>query len=332
MLDVGRDRQEPCRVVLESDRSAAARSVRTRPWSGSASIRCRASSAKVGWARSTRPRSGSRSAAWRSRCCGRSCAKDEEGRRLFLNEMQILAQLEHPNVVRSLASLEVEGQLVIVLEYLEGKTLRGAPQRARALPWARGGATSPRRSQRRSPPRTGSEPPIVHRDLKPENVMVLRRRAAHREGDGLRHRQGPRARARQATQSVGTLQYMSPEQIDARAIDARSDLYALGLLLYEMLAGAPPFRSASPRELLNLQCTAEPPPFADEVEAPAGVSELVFELLEKAPDDRPQIGRGRARGARAVPRLARSARGFRASRRASGRAPSRSGPPSRRAR
>jgi serine/threonine-protein kinase len=89
----------------------------------------------------------------------------------------------------------------------------------------------------------------------------------------LEHAQG------KTTQSLGTLQYMSPEQIDARAVDARTDLYALGLLLYEMLTGEPPFRSASPRELLNLQCTAEPPPFGDEVEAPEGVC-AAAEVLE----------------------------------------------------
>jgi serine/threonine-protein kinase len=91
------------------------------------------------------------------------------------------------------------------------------------------------------------------------------------------------------TQSIGTLQYMSPEQIDAGAIDARSDLYSLGLVLYEMLVGRPPFCSASPRELLNLQCTAEPPALPDEVAdvLPRGVEDLLFSLLAKKPDQRP---------------------------------------------
>src|ERR1019366_1901198 len=91
------------------------------------------------------------------------------------------------------------------------------------------------------------------------------------------------------TQSVGTLQYMSPEQIDARTIDARSDLYALGLLLYECLAGAPPFRSASARYLLNMQCTAPAPDLPEEVRAtlPAGIEEILFKMLEKSPDARP---------------------------------------------
>jgi serine/threonine-protein kinase len=95
------------------------------------------------------------------------------------------------------------------------------------------------------------------------------------------------------TQSIGTLQYMSPEQIDARTIDARSDLYSLGLIFYEMIAGDPPFQSPSPRELLNLQCTADPPALDEEVRKglPRGVEELLFAMLEKNADDRPANAR-----------------------------------------
>src|SRR5205085_2041347 len=86
------------------------------------------------------------------------------------------------------------------------------------------------------------------------------------------------------THSAGTLQYMSPEQIDAARVDGRSDLYCLGLVLYEMLAGAGPFQSASPRELLNMQCTAEPPPLPSSVRAqlPKGIERLLGELLQKS--------------------------------------------------
>jgi serine/threonine-protein kinase len=98
------------------------------------------------------------------------------------------------------------------------------------------------------------------------------------------------ALSKTTTHSVGTLQYMSPEQIDAAGVDARSDLYCLGLVLYELIAGRPPFESASPRELLNLQCTAPPPPLPEAVRKalPRGVERLLRELLEKAPEDRPQ--------------------------------------------
>jgi serine/threonine-protein kinase len=240
--------------------------------------------------------------------------RSEEGRRLFLNEMQILAQLEHPNVVRSLATCEVDGQLVMALEYLEGRTLRDELVDRGRLPWpaavrivaaiAEGLAAA-----------HAQQPAIVHRDLKPENVMLIEG-GTGAAGSARSHESGPEHRRRSSdsgpehrtvkvmdfgvakvlaaaqatnTQSVGTLQYMSPEQIDARTIDPRSDLYALGLVLYECLAGAPPFRSASARELLNMQCTSPAPELPDEVRAtlPAGVEEALFQMLEKAPDARP---------------------------------------------
>ncbi|MEO5727064.1 MAG: serine/threonine-protein kinase, partial [Byssovorax sp.] len=99
-------------------------------------------------------------------------ARSEQGRRLFQNEMQILAHLEHPNIVRSLASIEVAGELVMVLELLDGKTLRQVLHAETRLPWgeavrivaAISGALAAAH---------GQEPPIIHRDLKPENIMVL---------------------------------------------------------------------------------------------------------------------------------------------------------------
>jgi serine/threonine-protein kinase len=215
-------------------------------------------------------------------------ARSEQGRRLFLNEMTILAHLEHPNIVRSLASTEADGELVMVLEYLDGRTLRARLNAEGRSSWtetirvvadiaAALGAAH------------GQEPPIIHRDLKPENIMVT-------EGGVVKVMDFGIAKVIEAlnqtnTQSVGTLQYMSPEQIDAHTIDHRSDLYCLGLIFYELLAGKAPFQSASPRQLLNLQCTAEPPPLPDEVRAglPKGVEQLLFQLLEKAPEDRPYL-------------------------------------------
>jgi serine/threonine-protein kinase len=211
--------------------------------------------------------------------------RSEEGRRLFLNEMQILAQLEHPNVVRSLATCEVDGQLVMALEFLEGRTLREELVAQGRLAWPEAVRIAVAIAEGLSAAHT-QEPPIVHRDLKPENVM-LQASAVKVMDFGV----AKVLAAAQATntQSVGTLQYMSPEQIDARSIDARSDLYALGLVLYECLAGAPPFRSASARELLTMQCTSPAPDLPEEVRAslPGGVEEVLLQMLEKAPADRP---------------------------------------------
>ncbi len=212
--------------------------------------------------------------------------RTDDGRRLFVSEMQILAHLEHPNIVRSLASMEQDGQLVLVLEFLEGKTLREELTTRGKLPWPEAVDIA---AQMADALRVAHEqsPAIVHRDLKPENVML-------RDGEPLKVMDFGIAKVLQGamgtnTQSIGTLQYMSPEQIDAGAIDARSDLYSLGLVMYEMLVGRPPFCSASPRELLNLQCTAEPPALPDDVAdvLPRGVEDLLFTLLAKKPDQRP---------------------------------------------
>jgi len=225
--------------------------------------------------------------------------KSEEGRKLFLNEMQILAHLEHPNLVRSLASVEDGDKLVMVLELLTGRTLRDELVRRKRLPWAEAVEVTCQIAEALAVAHE-QEPSIVHRDLKPENVMLLTAEGEEADGTpkGLKVMDFGVAKvlaAAQATntQSIGTLQYMSPEQIDARPIDGRADLYALGLVLYELLAGEVPFHSASPRELLNLQCTAEPPELSDDVRVglPRGVEKLVFALLEKDAEQRPANAR-----------------------------------------
>ncbi|MEZ4226858.1 MAG: serine/threonine-protein kinase [Polyangiaceae bacterium] len=217
-------------------------------------------------------------------------SRSEDGRRLFLNEMTILAHLDHPNIVRCLACTESDDQLVMALEYLEGRTLRTVLADGGPLSWedAVGIAvqiTSALAAAHRQ------EPPIVHRDLKPENVMVLDDGTVKVMDFGIA--KVLEALSGNTTHSVGTLQYMSPEQIDATGVDARSDLYCLGLVMYEMLAGKPPFESASPRELLNMQCTQAPPQLPEDVRGslPRAVERLVFELLEKSAEDRPASAR-----------------------------------------
>jgi serine/threonine-protein kinase len=212
--------------------------------------------------------------------------RTEEGRRLFLGEMQILAGIEHPNLVRSLATCEVDGQLVMALEFVEGRTLRAELGERGRLAWPEAVRVVVAMAEGLAAAHA-HEPPVVHRDLKPENVMLG-------PGGVLKVMDFGVAKVVEHagvtnTQSIGTLEYMSPEQIDAKSIDARSDLYALGLVLYECLAGAPPFRSSSPRELLNMQCTAPAPALPEEVRAglPAGVEDVLFAMLEKAPSARP---------------------------------------------
>ncbi len=215
-------------------------------------------------------------------------SKSDHARKLFLNEMQILARVEHPNIVRSLTSMEVGGELVMVLEYLDGRTLRHEIAERGRFPWVDAVAIVASAASALVAAH-GQQPPVIHRDLKPENIMVLSGGAIKVMDFGIA--KVIEAMNQTNTQSVGTLQYMSPEQIDAHAIDHRSDLYCLGLILYELLEGRPPFVSNSPRQLLNLQCTAEPPSLSEDVRRglPKGVEDLVFQLLEKAPEDRPYL-------------------------------------------
>jgi eukaryotic-like serine/threonine-protein kinase len=213
-------------------------------------------------------------------------SRSDEGRRLFLNEMTILAHLDHPHIVRCLACTETDGQLVMVLELLHGRTLRQVLLEHGRLAWSEAVRMAAEISSALSMAH-GQTPPVVHRDLKPENVMVLEDGTLKVMDFGIA--KVLEALSGSTTHSAGTLQYMSPEQIDASAIDHRSDLYSLGLVLYELLSGKPPFFSASPRELLNMQCTAAPPPLPDDVRAslPRGVESLLFALLEKRAEDRP---------------------------------------------
>jgi serine/threonine-protein kinase len=213
-------------------------------------------------------------------------SRSEPGRRLFENEMTILSKLDHPNVVRCLSCSEVEGELMMALELLPGRTLREVLENEGAVEWPRAVAMV-QQIARALGAAHEHEPPIVHRDLKPENVMLLEDGTVKVTDFGIAKVLA--ALGTVTSHSVGTLAYMSPEQIDAGPIDARSDLYALGLVLYELLAGRPPFESGSPRELLNLQCTAAPPPLPEAIRAglPRGVERLMLELLEKSPDKRP---------------------------------------------
>jgi serine/threonine-protein kinase len=212
--------------------------------------------------------------------------RSEEGRRMFLNEMNILAHLDHPNIVRSLACTEVDGELVMALEYLEGETLRERLAARARLPWPHAVAIAAQVAAALVAAH-GQEPPIVHRDLKPENLMIRGDRVVVMDFGIAKVLQAIRGAT---THSVGTLQYMSPEQIDAADVDHRADIYCLGLILYEALAGRPPFQSESPRELLNLQCTAPAPALPAEVRSqlPRGVERVLARMLEKAPDARPQ--------------------------------------------
>lgn len=214
-------------------------------------------------------------------------ANSEHLRALFINEMAVLSHLDHPHIVRCLHCAEIDGQLVMALEFLQGKTLRQLLHEEGPLAWERAIHIAMQIVQGLAAAHE-QKPPIIHRDLKPENIMILANQTVKIMDFGIA--KVLQSLQKRTTQTVGTLQYMSPEQIDAEALDARSDYYNLGIILYEMLAGKPPFDSPSPRELLNQQCFEPPPPLPDEIRSrlPKGIEKLMERLLAKKAEDRPR--------------------------------------------
>jgi eukaryotic-like serine/threonine-protein kinase len=217
-------------------------------------------------------------------------ARSEAGRRAFVNEMAILARLDDPHIVRCLHCTEADGELVMALEHLDGETLREHLVREGPLAWDLVAAIAWQIAAALAAAH-GAEPAIIHRDLKPENVMLV---ASPGQPVRVKVMDFGIAKVMQAvagntTHSVGTLQYMSPEQIDARPLSPRSDLYALGLVMWELLAGRPPFEAESPRVLLDKLCTEPAPTLPAEARRglPRGLEQLVHQLLEKHPDERP---------------------------------------------
>jgi serine/threonine protein kinase len=213
-------------------------------------------------------------------------ARSEQGRQQFLTEMRILANLDDPHIVRCLLCTEIEQQPVMVLEHLDGWTLREMLKNRGVLPWTEAASITWQIAKALHTAHS-RRPPIIHRDLKPENVMCLRDGRVKVMDFGI-------AKILQTitgstTHPIGTLQYMSPEHIDARPLDGRADLFALGLVLWEMLAGRPPFASDSPRVLLEQICTSPTPPLPDHVRRglPPQLEQLLAQLLAKQPEQRP---------------------------------------------
>ena len=213
-----------------------------------------------------------------------SLLDDPQFRERFLREAELGRALNHPNIVRILERGDVGRVPYFTMELLPGETLQAFVGRE--------GAASPRAAvtitvQVAEALDFAHSKGVVHRDLKPSNVMLLPDGTAKVMDFGI-------ARARRfegmtATAAfLGTPEYVAPETIDGRGTDARSDLYALGLILFELLTGRPAFSGDSAYAILKKHCTAEPPaPSSLRRSVPPALDELVLRLLRKDPDERP---------------------------------------------
>jgi len=219
---------------------------------------------------------------------------DQTAAERFRREARSAAMIRHPNVViiHDFSESKGDDPAYIVMELVPGTSLREilnrekrlAPERAVALmrDICAGVGVAHRHG-------------VVHRDLKPDNVIVQtpeidgEREVAKVVDFGIAKAGAPNIELNltQTGTMLGTPFYMSPEQWRGEQLDARSDVYSLGAMLYEMLAGTPPFAANSLPELISKQITEEPPAFSPPLNIPAGLQQVCREALARQPQERP---------------------------------------------
>ncbi len=228
-------------------------------------------------------------------------AEDERFRQRFIRESALAATLDHPHVVRTLASGDADGLLFLAMAYVEGSDLRDIlrsegrlePERALRLVAQAADALDAAHAEG-----------LVHRDVKPGNMLI----GSGADGEhayvcdfGLARHVSSVSSLTGERGFVGTIDYVPPEQIEGGTIDSRTDVYSLGCVLFECLAGARPFERESDLSVVFAHLN-EPPPRLSELrpEVPAAFDEVFATALAKAPEDRYQTCGELAEAARAA--------------------------------
>jgi serine/threonine-protein kinase len=201
----------------------------------------------------------------------------------FRREFRVLQQLSHPALLRAFDYGEEAGMAYCICEFVQGRTLnhylrpQGQPW-STIWPWVEGileGLSCAHQAG------------VVHRDLKPSNIMISE--------SGVKILDFGLARQAQITavtltgQAFGTPTYMAPEQISASGteVDVRSDLYSLGIILFELVSGRPPFQADDVQDIITQHLTLAPPPLSSRAtDVPEGLDAVVSTLLAKKPANR----------------------------------------------
>jgi YVTN family beta-propeller protein len=206
---------------------------------------------------------------------------DARFRERFLAETELAASLEHPNVVPIHDAGEVDGQLYLAMRYVEGSDLKTVLQKDSPLEPGRALAIC---GQVAAALDVAHANRLVHRDAKPSNVLLDENEHVYLADFGLTKRVSETSVGPASERSLGTIDYVAPEQIRGHEVDGRADLYSLGCLLFECLSGEPPFRRASEAATLFAHLEEDPP-------ASAGIDHVMQKALAKTPAERYQTGR-----------------------------------------
>lgn len=194
-------------------------------------------------------------------------------------EARAASKLNHPNIVTIYEIGEAGGTHFIAQEFVAGETLRRAIAEKKICPKD----ALKIADQVAAALDAANEAQIVHRDVKPENVMIRPDFLVKLVDFGLA---APRDAGSKSRVVMGTARYMSPEQAQGADVDARSDLFSLGVMLHEMLTGVAPFTGATISETLKAIVKADPPPLPESLPDRAGVEKIVRRCLQKKPEAR----------------------------------------------
>jgi tRNA A-37 threonylcarbamoyl transferase component Bud32 len=228
-------------------------------------------------------------------------ARDERFRQRFLRESQLAAGLDHPHIVPTLASGEEDGVLYLAMAYVEGSDLRHLLRREGRLEPERAIALVAQVAEALDAAHAAG---LVHRDVKPGNILVTEGSMGERAyvcDFGLARHVTSVSSLTGERGFVGTIDYVPPEQIEGGKIDARADVYSLGCVLYECLAGERPFDRESELSVVFAHLNEPPPSLSDlRPELPTAFDEVLATALAKAPDDRYSTCGELAKAARAA--------------------------------
>jgi len=203
----------------------------------------------------------------------------------FLREIKVLAALNHPNIASLHTALTIDNQLVMVMEYVEGESIssrlnNGPIEVHEALNYLGQvlGALSYAHKQH-----------VIHRDIKPANMMLTTAGMVKLMDFGIARTDDETSKLTATGSTLGSLSYMSPEQVKGEKTDERSDLYSLGISLYEMVTGTKPFEGDSSFSIMAAHLTKAPrPPVELQPGLPAVVNDLILRSIAKTPEDRYQ--------------------------------------------
>jgi serine/threonine protein kinase len=224
-----------------------------------------------------------------------TASKDDKAR--FIQEAKAASAMNHPNVCTIYSIEEYNNQLFISMEYVEGKTLKDKKDSLSekqileiGIQVAEGLAAA-------------HEKGIVHRDIKPENIMIRKDGIAQIMDFGLAklYKDSNVSRLTKAGSTVGTMGYMSPEQVQGLDVDHRTDIFSFGVVLYELLAGESPFKGMHETAIMYEIVNVDAPPLSTlKPDIDPELDEIILECLEKDKDERCQSAKELAKDLRKV--------------------------------